>query len=292
MPKNKPMEYSLIHILNNIGNALNNNKFCVGIFLDFKKAFDTVPHDLLLKKLYLLGVRDVALDWFKSYLEGRKQIVDIDGKYSNPLGLDISVLQGTSLGPILFLCFINDLPNATKLLSILFADDTTCLNSNSNLQELIHDCNIELQKLAEWLKCNKMALNVSKTKYILFHNTNKRIDMSNLTLTYNNNPINGPQDATLITPIERIHSNHENKSLRSFKLLGIHLDENLNFNMNTSNLCDKISKSIFIINRTKNLLNDKSLRTLYISLIHSHLLYCPLIYSCTTQKNLTKIAKL
>ena len=137
-----------------------------------------------------------------------------------------------------------------------------------------------------------MALNVSKTKYIIFHNPNKKIDLQGLSLVFNNNPINSTQNPILITPIERVLSNHEIKNLRSFKLLGIHLDENLNFNTNTSTLCSKISKSIFIINRAKNLLNANALKTLYFSLIHSHLLYCPLIYSCTSQKNISKIFKL
>ena len=290
--RGRSTEHALIDIMNYISKAINDNKYCIGIFLDFKKAFDVVPHNILLKKLELLGIKDVALNWFESYLSNRNQKVDIHGKLSSSRNLDLSVFQGTSLGPILFLCFINDLPNATKLLSILFADDTTCLNSNTNLSDLINECNTELYKLAEWLKCNKMTLNVSKTKFIIFHNPNKRINLENIQLVWNDNPLNSVHDPKYITPIERIHNKHTNPSLRTFKLLGIYLDEHLNFNANTSKLCAKISKSIFIINRAKNLLNEKSLRTLYFSLVHSHLLYCPIIYSCTSQNNLNRLIKL
>ena len=137
-----------------------------------------------------------------------------------------------------------------------------------------------------------MALNVNKTKFMIFHNKGKKIDLQNTSLVYNNNPLKAIQNSNLITPIERIHSMHPVKNLRSLKLLGIYLDENLNFNINTDKLCAKLSRSIFIINRAKHLLNDKSLRTLYFALFHSHLLYCPLIYSSTSQKNVTKIFKL
>jgi methylaspartate ammonia-lyase len=99
----------------------------VGVFLDLKKAFDVVPHNILLKKLEKLGIRGVALRWFSSYLEGRSQRVEIDGQLSDVEAITISILQGSILGPILFLCFINDLPNCTDLLTLLFADDTAGL---------------------------------------------------------------------------------------------------------------------------------------------------------------------
>ncbi len=133
--KGKSTEHALLHITNRIGQALNENKYCVGIFLDLKKAFNVVPHNILLKKLEKVGITGTALAWFKSYLLNRTQKVDINVHLSDTAYLDaLSVFQGTSLGPILFLCFINDLPRATKLFSVLYADDTTGLNSDSGLQ--------------------------------------------------------------------------------------------------------------------------------------------------------------
>ena len=127
----------------------------MGVFLDLKKAFDVVPHSILLKKLEKLGITGTALAWFESYLSNRTQKVDINGHLSETALLDaLSVFQGTSLGPILFLCFINDLPRATDLFSILYADDTTGLDSDSDLQSLMTRVSMELRKMAIWFQSN------------------------------------------------------------------------------------------------------------------------------------------
>jgi hypothetical protein len=107
--RGKSTEHNLLHVTNYIGQALNDNKWCIGVFLDLKKAFDTVQHDILLKKLEHLGVRNTALRWFTSYLSNRMQCVDIAGTLSDFKKIIMSVFQGSSLGPILFLCFINDI---------------------------------------------------------------------------------------------------------------------------------------------------------------------------------------
>ena len=169
-------EHNLLHVVNFISNALNKGNYCIGIFLDLKKAFDTCSHSILLKKLEKFGVEGTALAWFASYLKNRKQKVDIAGNFSDESIFNISVLQGSILGPTLFLCYINDIFKATKLATFLFADDTSCLAEHSNLKELINFVNIELQKLACWFKSNKMAVNISKTKYIIFRNKGKIID--------------------------------------------------------------------------------------------------------------------
>ena len=115
-----------------------------------------------------LGVVGRELDWFKSYLKNRKQRVDINGVISDEKIINISVLQGTTLGPILFLCYINDIHKATQLSLYLFADDTTGLAEHKDLNSLIAFVNTELQKISNWLDSNKMAINISKTKYIIF----------------------------------------------------------------------------------------------------------------------------
>jgi len=287
--KGKSTEHALIQILNTVGQALNENKYCVGIFLDLKKAFDVVPHDILLKKLKKLGLSDTALAWFTSYLSNRTQRVDINGTTSDSASLnDLSVFQGTSLGPVLFLCFINDLPLATELFSVLYADDTTGLDSDSDLQTLLTRVGVELNKLANWFRSNRMALNVSKTKYMIFHVPNKRI-LDNPQLIFDGNAPDTDHNPDLVSSIERIHSNHENPSHRSFKLLGIYLDENLNFNANTTALSNKLSRALFFINRVKHTLSPKALKALYTSFFHSHLLYCPIIYSCTSQGNINRL---
>jgi hypothetical protein len=107
-----------VQALNYIGQAMNENKFTIGVFFDLKKAFDVCSHDILLMKLSKMGITGTALEWFKSYLSERSQVVDINGNISRLRKIKISVLQGSVLGPILFLCFINDLHNITSLLTL------------------------------------------------------------------------------------------------------------------------------------------------------------------------------
>ena len=134
--------------------------------------------------------------------------MDINGKLSNPATFNISVLQGTTLGPILFLCYINDLFYATEMATYLFADDTTCLAENRNLNELITFINTELQKIANWFKCNKMAVNISKTKYIIFRTKGKKIDSNCDKIIFNNNELGAPNNPDLLTHIDRIYTDN------------------------------------------------------------------------------------
>jgi hypothetical protein len=238
------------------------------------------------------GVTGVAHEWFSSYLTNRKQIVDIAGYTSSPQPLDISTIQGSLLGPILFLIYINDFPNCTSLKSFLFADDTTALKTGPNLTDLIHDVNNELKKMSTWFIANKMALNVSKTKYIIFHNKGKRVDMQNLSVCIDDNTDLLNPDPSKIHTLDRVFSSNQNQCDRSFKLLGVHLDENLNLNAHVSILCNKLSRALYILRQVKNFLPLAALKTLYYSLFHCHITYCPIILSMSSQSNITKVAKL
>jgi hypothetical protein len=151
--------------------------------------------------------------------------VDIDGHLSAETTFNISVIQGSILGPILFL--INDLYNASNLFKLMFADDTAGLASGDNLPELFNSVNIEIKKIARWFRANKMAVNVGKTKYIIFHTRGKAIN-NNLRLIYDDNEPD-EHNENLIYELERIHTNHINPDHRSYKLLGIHFEELLTF---------------------------------------------------------------
>ena len=290
--RNKSTEHHLLHMSNFISTAINENKYCIGVFLDLKKAFDVCSHQILIKKLKKLGVNGTALNWFKSYLANRKQVVDINGKISETKDIPISVLQGSILGPILFLCYINDMPGSTLLYTLLFADDTACLASGENLQDLINFINVELNKIAIWFRVNKMAVNAEKTKYIIFHARNKKVDPGNSVLVLNNNEPGQTPSNELIIPLTRICNVNENENDKSYKLLGVWFDENLTFDIHVKKLCTKLTRSLFFIRRAQNFLTDKALLSLYYALFHSHLLYCPLIISSTSAKNLKKISVL
>jgi hypothetical protein len=288
--KNKSTEQNLIHLTNSIFTALNEKKYCIGLFLDLKKAFDVCSHEILLKKIKKYGLNGKTHDWFKSYLENRKQSVDIDGSLSATKTFNISVIQGSILGPILFLIYINDLYKASSLLKFMFADDTACVASNHNLKDLITYVNDELKKVARWFRANKMAVNVGKTKFILFHTKGKQID-PNIELTYDDNEPNS-NDPTLIHPVERFHSSHPNPSCRAYKILGVYIDETLSFDFHTQYIISKLNRSLYCINKVKNFLPTEAMRSLYFALIHSHLSYCPIITSCASNSNIQKIAKI
>ena len=142
------------------------------IFIDLKKAFDTVDHSILLQKMSHYGIRNTANLWFQNYLMGREQFVSVHGRDSERAEVKCGVPQGSILGPILFLIFINDLPNATDFLTLLFADDTTFQVSGQDLDQLFNYANCEMEKSTAWFKANKLTLNVKKTKFMIFSDKN------------------------------------------------------------------------------------------------------------------------
>ena len=150
--------------------------------------------------------------------------------------------------------------------------------------------NDEINKMAVWFRANKMAVNVQKTKFIVFHTRGKQVNEEDCVLTYNANEPDQPADQDLIYTLERYHDKHVNKNCRSYKLLGVYLDEFMSFNQHTNHICNKLSKALYCINRAKSFINIKSLKTLYYALIHSNLNYCPLIFNSTSQKNIAKIS--
>jgi hypothetical protein len=170
----------------------------------------------------------------------------------------------------------------------MFADDTACADSDSDLNSLISRANMELKKIALWFRANKMAVNISKTKYIIFHNKGKTVDMEGKSVVYDDNEPLGV-DTRLVVPLERYHNEHVNPDCRAYKLLGIYLDEKLNFNYHTNFLCNKLNRSLFCMRRAKNFLTPTALKTLYFAFIQSHLNYCPIILSSNSQQNFNQI---
>ena len=145
------------------------------MFVDLKKAFDTVDHNILLEKLDYYGIRGVAKDWFWSYLDNQKQYVTLNGSNSSIKTVLTGVPQGSVLGPLLFLIYINDLCKCVKYSEVYhFADDTNMLLSRSSLETLAKWMNFDLKNLSQWLKTNKLSFNVTKTELIIFHSSSKK----------------------------------------------------------------------------------------------------------------------
>ena len=156
--------HAILTFIEKITKAIDKSYHTVGVFLDLSKAFDTIDHDILLKKLYHYGIRGKALEWFRSYLKNRKQFVTINGHCSSHQYLDCGVPQGSLLGPLLFIIYINDIQYSSKILNfVLFSDDSNVLLSHPNPDTLANTLIIELQKLLHWIRANKLSLNLKKT---------------------------------------------------------------------------------------------------------------------------------
>ena len=152
----------MIQHSNFISNALTKKESAIVIFCDLRKAFDTVNHQLLFKKLHKIGIRGTELNWFISYLTGRKQFVYLNNKNSTLLEILLGVPQGSILGPLLFLLYINDLPLASKLINFLFADDAALTASGRDIDSLSELVNDELKKIVHYFGLNKLSLHPKK----------------------------------------------------------------------------------------------------------------------------------
>ena len=193
---------------------MDNNDVPIGIFLDLSKAFDTIDHAILLKKLEHYGIDGIPLKLLKNYLTNRKQYVRLHEVNSNLLPINTGVPQGSILGPLLFIIYINDFARASAIFDfICYADDTTLfstLNKFINAQNINPDIiiNTELAKINEWLEINKLSLNVTKSKFMVFHTQQKHRDIK--------------------PPVPKINNTNIEK-VEQFKFLGLTLDSNLNW---------------------------------------------------------------
>ena len=269
--KNYSTDLALIQIYDKITGAIANKEHVVGIFCDLSKAFDTLNHAILLSKLSHYGIRGQPLLWFKDYLTNRKQYVTFNGFDSDPLSVQCGVPQGSILGPLLFLLYINDITNTSSLLSfVLFADDTNIFYSHSNLNSLNNTLNYEIDKVSNWFKSNKLSLNIKKTHFIHFkhhpHNTETQIHIK-------------IDDA----PLEKkTHS----------KFLGVFIDEALTWNEHLHHVIMCISKSIGVISKLKFLLPHPTLFLLYNALVLPYISYCNIVWANCGSTKINSIFKL
>ncbi len=266
--ENRSTELAIIELTSELTKAIDNGEFTIGIFLDLSKAFDTINHRILIQKLEHYDIRGVAQLWFQNYLTNRKQIVKYNQVRSKEMLIQTGVPQGSILGPILFLLYMNDIENCSKLLSfVLFADDTNIFYSNKCIKTINKIMQAEMNKVAEWLNVNKLSLNTNKTKFILFKSSNKK-PKYNVKIAINDKNI---------------------EQVKSTNFLGIIIDECLTWNNHIAKVAKKIIRASGIISKMRHFVNRNGIKLIYYALVYPYLIYGNLIWGNTYKTRIQKI---
>ena len=269
---------ALIEITDNIKENLDNGNCVIGTYLDLTKAFDTVNHQILLKKLDYYGIRGVPNTWFKSYLNQRKQVTYVNNTYSNICNITTGVPQGSVLGPLLFLIYVNDIATCVKNCKLrLFADDTNLFVSGKKLLDALQLSQDNLNILSKWFNDNQLTLNIDKTCYSIF--SNKRNNKNINTKLYINNQTLG--------------------QVKSVKYLGVFLDQELNWESHVNFICSKIMKLAGAFHYISQFINNDSVLNIYYAYIFPHIKYgieiygaCPAYVMNLLQATQTRLLKI
>ena len=268
---NRSTEHAILELQDRIMKIMTNKKCCVGVFMDLSKAFDTLDHKILLDKLEHYGIRGIAHDWFRNYLTNRKQYVNINGTSSGQLPITCGVPQGSILGPLLFLIYVNDLANVSKnAITILFADDTNTIYEGTSYDELMITVQDDLKDISNWFKTNKLALNETKTKFMIFHTR-----------------FNKPPDSFKI-----VLNNVDLERVDNTKFLGVLIQENLGWKTHIDYICDRVSRATSILARLKHYLPKSALLLIYNSLCISHMMYAISVWGEAPKSNIDRMIKL
>ena len=269
--KNYSTNHALINLVTNINDILEGGEYACGIFIDLQKAFDTVNHDILLNKLEIYGVRGIPLNWFESYLKGRKQFVALESANSDIQVMDFGVPQGSILGPLLFLIYINDFRRSVKSgLVQHFADDTVILFRNTSMKKLNRILTREISTFYDWLCANRLSLNSTKSDVLLFRAKNKRCEVKfNLKVKNKRIPLS-----------------------KKTTYLGIVLDSRLAWIDQISELSKKLARANGLLAKIRYYVDTPTIKSLYYSLFHSHMTYGCLTWGLASKSNISRIIKL
>ena len=261
-------EHALLTAQQTLLDSLSKHQVSLLLLIDFSKAFDMVDHKILLDKLENYGIRGMALKWLKSYLENRTQFVTIDGIDSSTKQMEYGVPQGSILGPLLFVIYINDLPNISKFAKfIMYADDANIILTGKNIVEINEQLMVIRDELEKWVGHNGLALNLKKTKYMIFsrQQTEKQL----------------PSPFTL----GNILIEHKTEA----RFLGVIIDDKLTWSSHIKALQAKMSRYIGIMYKLKSLLPLKTRIQIYHSFVQSHINYCSLIWGFSAKSNIEKL---
>ena len=258
---------ALTEITDSIKQSIDNNGYTVGIFLDLRKAFDAVDHGILIEKLPYYGIRGRALDLIKSYLSNRTQFTMINGVKSETKPVTCGVPQGSVLGPLLFLLYVNDIGNCISSdIPRLFADDTGLFIHGSNISKVMKTAQDVLDKLQQWFCYNKLTLNIPKCSYVIFRGIKKVLPTDLPILQLND------------VQIERVEC---------VRYIGVMLDSFLSWKQHVDLICTKLNRLFGVFSHLRHKIPEPYARQIYYSTIFPHVNYCLEIYgSCAS--NLVK----
>ena len=267
---NHSTSHALINTTEVIKEKLDSGFHVGGIFIDLEKAFDTVNHDLLIEKLYYYGFRGVSQQLIKSFLSDRHQYVSIQGFGSPQLPITCGVPQGSTLGPLLFLLYINDLNLSIKASTVShFADDTSILYASKKSKTLESVLNYDLKLCVEWLKVNRLSLNVEKSKLLIFQTRNSITDYDNISIKL---------DGCKLFPAGHV------------KYLGLNLDKFLNWDCHVKLLSNKLSRANGVLCKLRNYAPKNILFNVYHSIFYSHMTYACPVWTLTKKMNIGLIS--
>ena len=253
-------DYAILSIIDKVQKAVDEGELSCGLFLDFSKAFDTVDHDILIDKLECYGIRGIGKDWFTSYLKNRKQMVTVNGATSDLVTVPCGIPQGSVLGPILFLLYINDFHKCSSLLDFhLFADNANLFYRHRDIAILRQHINTELKNVNRWLCSNKLSLNIEKSSYVIFHPSQKKKSGDfNLAI----------DDVCL-------------KKEKPIKYLGVYIDSNLSWKPHIEYISKKLKRSLGILSKIRYYIDINILTGLYYALIYPFLTYAIIAWGNT-----------
>ena len=257
-------EHALLNAQNLLLDSLTKRQISLLLLIDFSKAFDMVEHQILLKKLEHYGIRGSALKWIKSYLGNRKQFVSVGGADSAPLPMMYGVPQGSILGPLLFIIYINDIPEISSFAKfILYADDANIILTAASIDEIGKQLEMLIDNLVKWVNSNGLALNLKKTKYMIFSRTD---------------------NIELQTPL--VISNIPIERKCEVRFLGVIIDETLNWTRHIKTVSSKMARYVGIMYKIKKTLPLNARLQIYHSFIQSHLNFCSLVWGFAAKSNI------
>ena len=259
---------AIIDIYEHVFSSFEKSEHSVAVLLDFSKAFDTVSHKILLEKLEHIGVRGRCLAWFHSYLSERRQYVQVGNDSSESVEINFGVPQGSVLGPLLFIIYINDMCFSSTLLKFVhYADDSTVFLSHRDLNELFTIVERELENVVKWLSVNRLSINIGKTVYMLFSNQTVPVERAIM--------MNG-------VALKRVED-------REF--LGIIMENNLCFREQINNICKKLSRGTGVMYRMSGVVPRDVLKKIYFAIVYPYLCYAVISWGGSGVGNCSRVTR-